>query len=1034
MPVAQIGSAELAARRQAIAHAYRADEAETVAALVARVVLTARQRTRIAERALELARAVRRHAGESFGAEAFLRRFSLSTREGIVLMCLAEALLRIPDAETADALIRDKLSGTQWDAGDGGLLMNAATWGLMLTGTLTTWRDEPGEDPAGIVRQLVGRAGEPFVRGAIRQAMKIMAEQFIVGETVADALARAAPRERAGYRFSYDMLGEAARTAADADRYLAAYVEAIDAVGRAASPSSAMTERPGVSIKLSALHPRYEVAQARRVFAELAPRLRTLAERAARAGIPITIDAEESDRLELSLELFEGLARDPSLAGWEGLGLAVQAYQRRALRVCDWLATLAEETRRRLLVRLVKGAYWDTEIKVAQVLGLDDYPVFTRKSATDVSYIACAQALLAAGPRIFPQFATHNSHTVATVLECAGARRDFEFQKLQGMGDALYDALAPAAGVACRVYAPVGGHRDLLAYLVRRLLENGANSSFVHQVGNPDVPIERLVADPIALLPRPYAPHPGVPKPRAMLPDRLNSRGVDLSDRAVLERLAQRIAADRAAAAKPRADGMRTITEPADRRRVVGAVREASGHDVGEVVDRAAAAWRAWDATAPEARARALERTAELLEAHMDELVSLSVREAGKTLPDGVAEVREAADFCRYYAARGRVELGTPQALPGPTGESNRLELGGRGVFACISPWNFPLAIFTGQVTAALMAGNAVVAKPAEQTPLIAQRAVALLHEAGVPRAALQLVAGTGEAVGAPLVAHPRIAGVAFTGSYETARAINRTLAEREGPIVPLIAETGGLNAMVVDSSALAEQVVADTIASAFQTAGQRCSAMRLLLVQEEAAPRILAMLVGAMAELRVGDPAAAETDVGPVIDEEARAALEAHCVRLQATSRRIARAALADDARHGVFVAPVAFEIALAELPSREVFGPVLHVVRYRADEIERTLDAVAATGYGLTLGIHSRIERFVERVRARLRVGNTYVNRNMIGAVVGVQPFGGEGLSGTGPKAGGPHYLARFALERTLTVNTAAAGGNAALLAQSG
>ena len=1034
MPVPQTGSTELAARWQAIAHAYRADEGEAVAALVARVALTARQRTRIAERALELAREVRRHAGESFGAEAFLRRFSLSTREGIVLMCLAEALLRIPDAETADALIRDKLSGTQWDAGDGGLLMNAATWGLMLTGTLTAWRDEPGGDPVRIVRQLVARAGEPFVRGAIRQAMKIMAEQFIVGETIADALARAAPRERTGYRFSYDMLGEAARTAADADRYLAAYIEAIDAVGRAASAAAAVAERPGVSIKLSALHPRYEVAQTRRVFAELAPRLGALALRAASAGIPITIDAEESDRLELSLELFAGLAREPSLLGWEGLGLAVQAYQRRAIHVCDWLATLAEGTRGRLMVRLVKGAYWDTEIKLAQVLGLDDYPVFTRKSATDVSYTACAQALLAAGPRIFPQFATHNSHTVATVLECAGTRRDFEFQKLQGMGDALYEALAPAAGVACRIYAPVGGHRDLLAYLVRRLLENGANSSFVHQVGNPDIPIERLVADPIALLPRPYAPHPGVPKPRAMLPDRLNSRGVDLSDRAVLERLAQRIGADRAAVTASRADGMRTITEPADRRRVVGAVREASEHDVGAVVDSAAAAWRAWDATPAEARARALERTADLLEAHMDELVSLSVREAGKTLPDGVAEVREAADFCRYYAAHGRIEFGTPQALPGPTGESNRLELGGRGVFACISPWNFPLAIFTGQVTAALMAGNAVVAKPAEQTPLIAQRAVALLHEAGVPRAALQLLAGTGEAVGAPLVAHPGVAGVAFTGSYETARAINRTLAEREGPIVPLVAETGGLNAMVVDSSALAEQVVADTIASAFQTAGQRCSAMRLLLLQEEAAPRILAMLAGAMAELRVGDPAAAETDVGPVIDEEAKALLEAHCARLQASGRRVARAPLAGDARHGVFVPPIAFEIALAQLPTREVFGPVLHVVRYRGDEFERTLDAVAATGYGLTLGIHSRIERFVERVRARLRVGNTYVNRNMIGAVVGVQPFGGEGLSGTGPKAGGPHYLARFALERTLTVNTAAAGGNAALLAQSG
>ena len=1033
MSAPRTGSPELAARWQRIGRAYRAEEGEAVAALVARIALTDQQRARIAARALELAREIRGRAGESFGAEAFLRRFALSTREGIVLMCLAEALLRIPDPDTADALIRDKLSGTQWQAGDfadGGFLMNAATWGLMLTGTLTEWHDEPGDDPGRIVRRLVARAGEPFVRGAIRQAMKIMAEQFIVGETIESALERAAGREALGYRFSYDMLGEAARTAEDADRYLAAYLDAIDAVAAAANPAAPVEARPGISIKLSALHPRYEVAQAGRVFAELAPRLEALVERAAGTGIPVTIDAEESERLELSLELFERLARDLALAGWDGLGLAVQAYQKRALGVCDWLVTLAEDTHRRLMVRLVKGAYWDTEIKVAQVLGLDDYPVFTRKSATDVSYIACAQALLAAGPRVFPQFATHNSHTVAAVLESAGARRDFEFQKLQGMGDALYDALLPAVGVACRVYAPVGGHRDLLAYLVRRLLENGANSSFVHQVGDPDIPVEQLVADPIDLLPRPYVPHPRVPEPRAMLPDRLNSRGVDLSNRAVLARLTQRIAADRALAGGEA--GARVITEPADRRRVVGAILEGGDYEVDVAVRTAAAAWRAWDATPAEARAHALERAAELLEQRMDELISLCVREAGKTLPDAVAEIREAADFCRYYAARGRAEFGAPQPLPGPTGESNRLELGGRGVFACISPWNFPLAIFTGQVTAALMAGNAVVAKPAEQTPLIAQRAVALLHEAGVPPAVLQLVAGTGEAVGAPLVRHPLVAGVAFTGSYETARAINRALAEREGPIVPFIAETGGLNAMVVDSSALPEQVIADTLASAFQTAGQRCSAMRLLLLQEEAAPRILEMLAGAMAELVVGDPASPETDVGPVIDADAKAALDAHIARLQAAGRRIARSPLTDDAQHGTFVAPVAFEIDLAELPRREVFGPVLHVIRYRADDLERTLDAVAATGYGLTLGIHSRIERFVERVRTRIHVGNTYVNRNMIGAVVGVQPFGGEGLSGTGPKAGGPNTLVRFAVERTLTINTAAAGGNAALLAQ--
>ena len=1005
---------ELAPLWQAIGRAYRADEAKTVSALRARVRLPPAQRRRIAERALDLARRIRAKSQESTGAEAFLRRFALSTREGIVLMCLAEALLRIPDAYTADSLIRDKLAGTRWDSTDeaeDGLLLNAATWGLMLTGKLAAWRDEPGEEPATLLRRLVARAGEPVVRTAIRQAMKIMAEQFIVGETIDAAIERAAERERLGYRFSYDMLGEAARTARDAERYFAAYEAAIDAVARAALRHLPVEARPGVSIKLSALHPRFEVAQQARVTGELAPRLAALAQRAAAAGIPITIDAEESERLELTLELFAGLARDPRLAGWSGLGIAVQAYQRRAIQVCDWLVALAATTGRRLMVRLVKGAYWDTEIKEAQVLGLDDFPVFTRKSATDVSYIACAQVLLAAGPRLFPQFATHNSHTVATVLECAAGRRDIEFQKLQGMGDALYDALVPEHGMPCRVYAPVGGHRDLLAYLVRRLLENGANSSFVHQVGDPDVPLERLVVDPLDALPRPYAPHPRVPKPRDLFPDRRNSRGVDLSDRAVLDRLVARIAAD------PEHD--------------VGAIPAASTADLDAAVRGAAAAWRDWDATPAEERARCLERAADALESRMDELVSLCVREAGKALPDAVAEVREAVDFCRYYAARGRIDFGTPLELPGPTGESNRLELAGRGVFACISPWNFPLAIFTGQVTAALMAGNAVVAKPAEQTPLIGACAVAILHEAGVPRAALQLVVGTGEAVGAPLVRHASIAGVVFTGSYETACAINRALAARDGPIVPLIAETGGMNAMIVDSSALPEQVVADTIASAFQSAGQRCSAARLLLVQEDAAPRVLEMLAGAMAELVVGDPARPETDVGPVIDEDAKRALDAHIAHLRSRGRLIAEAPRPAIVA-GSFVAPVAFDIALEDLPHREVFGPVLHVVRWQARELDRVLDGVAATGYGLTLGIHSRIERFVERVRARLRVGNTYVNRNMIGAVVGVQPFGGEGLSGTGPKAGGPHYLPRFAIERTVTVNTAAAGGNAALLAQ--
>ena len=1011
------------------------DEVRAIAGLRARLALSEAQRRRVTDEARRLAAAVRAASARSLRAEAFLQRYSLSTREGVVLMCLAEALLRIPDAETVDALIRDKLAGGRWEArgeGDvgGNLLMNAASWGLMLTGRLVEWHEAEGGSEA-VMRRLVARAGEPLVRVAIRHAVEIMAEQFVAGETIASAIERA--RRQPDFRFSYDMLGEAAKTVEDAERYFAAYREAIAAIGEEGRSRARVEERPGISIKLSALHPRYEIAKRERVMAELLPRVHGLCCAAAEAGVPLTIDAEETYRLLLSLELFERLACERSLAGWEGLGLAVQAYQKRALAVCDWVAVLAAEADRRITVRLVKGAYWDTEIKIAQALGLDDYPVFTRKSATDASYMACAQALLESskkeGGRIFPQFATHNCHTVAFVLECAGTRRDFEFQKLHGMGDALYQALVPEKGIACRVYAPVGDHRDLLPYLVRRLLENGANTSFVHQVAEASIPLERLTADPLAVLPDPYVPNPRVPLPRNLFLERLNSRGIDLSDPRVLERLGRRVASDRQSSASAAGDEL-AIAEPADRRHVVGAVHWAAEGEVNAAVETADRAWRSWDARPAQERAEILERAAERFESATDELISLLVREGGKCYPDCVSEVREAADFCRYYAARARTEFGTPSVLRGPVGESNKLELFGRGVFACISPWNFPLAIFTGQASAALVAGNAVVAKPAEQTPLVAARAVAILHEAGVPKDVLRLVMGTGEAVGAPLVRHPLVAGVAFTGSFETALVIQRALAAREGPIVPYVAETGGLNAMVADSSALPEQLVADVLASAFNSAGQRCSALRILLIQEEAAPRVLEMLAGAMLELRVGDPARADTDVGPVIDQEAKAMLERHIVTLEKQGRLIARAPLAEDTAYGTFVAPVAFEVSLADLPQREVFGPVLHVVRYTGRHLERALDAVAAKRYGLTLGIHSRLDGFVARVRARLPAGNTYVNRNMIGAVVGVQPFGGEGRSGTGPKAGGPHYLHRFAVERTLTINTAAVGGCAELL----
>ncbi len=1020
---------DMGAAMRALHGACRMEEAAAVAALRGRIAMDPATRERTDARAQELARAVRRSAGEG-GAEAFLRTYGLSTREGVVLMCLAEALLRIPDPATVDALLHDKLAGTHWQRplADEGLLVNAASWGLMLTGRLAAWSEATGDDPQTVVKRLVARLGEPLARAAVPAAMGILARQFVSGETIDDALEAAAQAEARGYRHSYDMLGEAAHTAADAERYCAAYADAIEAVGRASNGRGPLAG-PGISVKLSALHPRYEVAQKRRVAGELFARLLELAQQAKAVDIGLTIDAEESDRLLLALELFERLARAPALTGWDGLGMAVQAYQKQAIHVVDWLLLLGRETGRRLTVRLVKGAYWDTEIKLAQVRGLD-YPVFTRKTATDLSYLACAQALLAARDDVHCAFATHNCRAVAGILELAGRRRNFEFQKLQGMGDALYRQVAEGEGIPCRIYAPVGSHRDLLPYLVRRLLENGANNSFVHQIVDPAVPLEQLVADPLRLIPEPYTPNPRTPPPVQLLPWR-GAASLDLADERVLARLSEAVAAARRRAPVPER-GAQAVQEPADTRRTVGFVRESAPAEVAAAVGTAAAAFPAWSATPAAQRARCLERAAEILEARLTELLTLAVREAGKSLPDALGEVREAIDYCRYYAHQGRRLFAAPAPLPGPTGEANTLALAGRGVFACLSPWNFPLAIFLGQVTAALAAGNTVVAKPAEQTPLIAREAVNILHEAGVPKEALHLLLGAGETVGAALVGQPGLAGVAFTGSLETARAIQRALAFRDGPLVPLIAETGGQNAMIVDSSALPEQVVRDAVASAFQSAGQRCSALRLLVLQEEIAERIETLLAGAMRELIIGDPAAPETDIGPVIDGAARAALQDYVTRLRARARPIAELTVPPELEHGHYVAPVAFGIDVGEIPHREVFGPVLHVIRYRASELEGVLDAIQATGYGLTLGIESRIDRFVDRVRRRLRAGNIYVNRNMIGAVVGVQPFGGEGLSGTGPKAGGPHTLLRYAVERTLSVNTAAAGGNARLLSE--
>jgi RHH-type transcriptional regulator, proline utilization regulon repressor / proline dehydrogenase / delta 1-pyrroline-5-carboxylate dehydrogenase len=1023
-----------------------APESAQVAHLLAALELTDGQRRAILERARGWVRTLRARPAGFGHLDAFLAEYALDSREGVALLCLAEALLRVPDTLTLDELIRDKLGGTDWRRpGEGGasLFVNASTWALMLTGRLIEWRDDPAEDLLGALRRRLERSGEPLIREALRRAMGILGEQFVMGRTIGEALNRAARGDEARYRHSFDMLGEAAHTAADAARYQQRYLEAIAAVGRAAGGLGPVAG-PGVSIKLSALHPRLEPAQGERVRSELLPRLLELALAAKAAEIGLTIDAEEAARLDLSLDLFAALCAEPALAGWEGLGIAVQAYQRRALQVIDLLGELADRHRRRLLVRLVKGAYWDSEIKWAQQQGLPGYPVYTRKVHTDLSYLACAERLFGLGHRVYPQLATHNAHTVAAVLELAGDR-PFELQRLHGMGEALYDLILDESGerLACRAYDPVGSHQDLLPYLVRRLLENGANSSFVNRIADARSPVEQVVTDPVDRVGVTGGmPAPRIPDPRDLFrPDRANSAGLDLSDPDALAKLAramdQAIQSDWWAAPLVSGHAMagepRPVQYPADRRRTVGVVIEAGPAHLEEALSAAQAAAPDWRLVPASERAVFLDRAADLLEGRLGELVALCCREAGKTVPDGIAEVREAMDFCRYYAARAREQLAEPRLLPGPTGERNLLSLHGRGVFACISPWNFPLAIFMGQVTAALVAGNTVIAKPAEQTPLIAALAVRLLHEAGIPLEVLHLLPGDGPQIGGPLVANPRIAGVAFTGSFETARAINRALAVRDGPIVPLIAETGGQNALVVDSSALPEQVVADVLTSSFQSAGQRCSALRVLFLQREIADRVLAMLAGAMAELRIGDPWDLATDLGPVIDIEAQRRLEDHARRMEREGRLIYRCALPEETRHGTFVAPQVFEIDGLGRLTGEVFGPILHVIRYAARDLDQVIAAINGTGYGLTFGVHSRIDRTVARLTSAVRAGNHYVNRNLIGAMVGVQPFGGEGLSGTGPKAGGPAYLPRFTTERVLTLNTAATGGNLDLLSQS-
>ena len=1060
--------------RTALRLAYRLEEEACIAERLIQAAPASAahpEASRIAALLVEGAR-----ARKASGLDAFLQTYGLGTDEGIALMCLAEALLRVPDAATADALIHDKLGGIDWSEhlGDSSsTFVNAATFSLMLTGRVLDQRRAQAAGLGASLKRAVGRLGEPVIRTATLAAMKILGGQFVFGRTIDEALARAAPERAQGLSHSFDMLGEAAMTFADAERYRQSYAGALERIAREAKDG--VVRSPGISVKLSALHPRYDFLHADAAKAALLPVLRELAAQARDADIHFTIDAEEAERLELSMDLIAALVADNDLFanGWQGFGLALQAYSKRAVPLVDWTIGLARRHNRRIMVRLVKGAYWDSEIKHSQVGGFADFPVFTRKVATDISYLACAAKLLAATDAIYPAFATHNAYTIGAVKALAGSGAHFEFQRLHGMGEEVYEELTKIEGsqrTPVRIYAPVGGHKDLLAYLVRRLLENGANSSFVNRMADAEVPVAELVGDPVAELealePR---RNPAIPLPRDIFPGRVNSAGIDLADPLVLGPLVERLrvlkgklwSAGPTVSLKPlpfrggvgvgsvptrkvALDGQtppptpplkggglsREVRSPHDTTRLVGHCLDATPDDVDLAAHRAAAAQPGWDAIGGEHRATLLDAAAAAFEAHADEILSLCCREAGKTLPDAVLELREAIDFLRFYAAEARRLFTHATALPGPTGETNRLSLRGRGVFATIAPWNFPLAIFIGPAAAALAAGNTVLAKPAEQTPLLGALAVRLCHEAGIPDGVLQVLPGDGK-VGAAITAHPLVAGVAFTGSTDTARIINRALANRDGPIATLIAETGGQNAMLVDSSALPEQVTRDVLASAFQSAGQRCSALRVLYLQDDVAGTMLAMIRGGMEALVIGDPEELTTDVGPVIDEEARQGLEAHIARMTQSGRKVWQRDLPPSAQNGHFVAPAIIEIASIADLRKENFGPVLHVARFAAGELGAALEAINAAGYGLTLGLHSRIDATRAFVEAHAQVGNLYVNRNQIGAVVESQPFGGEGLSGTGPKAGGPNYVARFATERVVCIDTTAAGGNASLLA---
>jgi RHH-type proline utilization regulon transcriptional repressor/proline dehydrogenase/delta 1-pyrroline-5-carboxylate dehydrogenase len=1038
-----------AASESSISHIndnYLADERELVRKLAAEADPGESVRQKIQNTATQLVRAVRKNTENDSGIEAFLQKYDLSSDEGVLLMCIAESLLRIPDADTADRLIADKITAAKWQDHIGtsdSLFVNASTWGLMLTGKILTLDEIAKGNPTKMLGKLVSRAGEPVVRTAMRQAMKIMGHQFVMGRTIGEALRRAVKGNVLPYRYSFDMLGESALTAADAQRYLDNYHQGIKSIAEGPQVDAPdVFSAPGISVKLSALHPRYEYSHEERVMTELVPAVLELARHAKDVGIGLTIDSEEAHRFELWLNIFEHIYRDPSLDGWEGFGVALQTYQRRGRDGLQFLVDLAGDVGRRIPVRLVKGAYWDSEIKWAQEQGLESYPVFTRKSHSDVSYLAAARAALAADDKIYAQFATHNAHTLASILHFAGSRRDYEFQRLHGMGEELYaEVVDPEKhDRPCRVYAPVGNHEDLLPYLVRRLLENGSNTSFVNKIVDESIDVQDIVADPLeTAASHDYRAHAQIPCPVDIFqPERINSHGVNLANRSVSKDLLAELeaASKEPMTAKPIIGGKEVSgredpsVNPANTSEVVGVCHQVSEEGIDKAIELSVAAQPSWDRRGADERARILNRAADLYEKHKDELIALCVREGGRTIPDSISELREAVDFMRYYGAQAKKHFGEPLLLPGPTGERNTYSMRGKGVFIAISPWNFPLAIFTGQVTAALAAGNAVLAKPAAPTPLIACRAIQLLHEAGVPPDVLHFIPGSGRLIGGRAVADPRIAGVVFTGSTGVAQTINQTLAHRDGPIGTLIAETGGQNAMFVDSSALPEQVVHDSIYSAFNSAGQRCSALRLLCIQEDIEPRTLGLLKGYMEELTIGDPRHLSTDVGPCIDDPSRQSLAAHVDRMAKEQRIVHRCTLPDNNDRGTFFAPTLVEIDDISALHEEEFGPILHVVKFKSRHLDKMVEAVNGTGFGLTMGLHTRIDSRVAGLAADCGAGNLYINRNMIGAVVGVQPFGGRGLSGTGPKAGGPHYVQRFGTEITVSNNISAVGGNASLL----